>query len=98
MIDGLSEYNGGTSTGVSPFLTYLLPEGVYMQYSHNKQRILDAMKRNLPVIHDGEQYDQIVEYGIQHDTGYAFLILRKEQKLIFTGAGDVTFREIRKRP
>lgn len=64
-----------------------------MQYNYNKQRILDAMKRNLPVIHDRAQYDQIVEYGIRHNAGYAFLILRKGQKLVFAGAGDVTFVE-----
>ena len=61
-----------------------------MSYNYNKQQLRDAMKRKLPVIHDGVQYDQIVEYGIRHDTGYAFVILRKGQKLVFVGAGDIT--------
>jgi len=64
-----------------------------MQYDYNKQQIRDAMRRKLPVIHDGVQYDQIFEYGIRHDAGYAFVILRKGQKLVFAGAGDITIVE-----
>lgn len=64
-----------------------------MQYNYNKQQIRDAMNRNLPVIHDGVQYDQIAEYGIRHDAGYAYVILRKGQRLAFAGAGDITIVE-----
>ena len=64
-----------------------------MQYNYNKQRIRDALKRKLPVIHDGVQYDQIVEYRIHYDAGYAYVILRKGEKLAFAGAGDVTIVE-----
>lgn len=64
-----------------------------MRYDCNKQQIQDAMKRKLPVIHDGVQYDQIVEYGIRYDAGYAFVILRKGQQLVFAGAGELTFAE-----
>ena len=62
-----------------------------MQNNYNKQRILDAMKRKLPVIHDGVQYDQIVDYSIRHDAGYAFVVLRKGPRLAFAGADDITF-------
>lgn len=64
-----------------------------MQYNYNKQQIRDAMKRHLPVIHDGIQYDQIVDYTIHHDAGYAYVILRKGEKLAFAGAGDITIVE-----
>ena len=64
-----------------------------MPYNYNKQKIRDAMKRNIPVIYDGVQYDQIVEYGIRHDAGYAFVILRKGQKLAFAGADNITIVE-----
>ena len=46
-----------------------------MSYNYNKQQLRDAMKRKLPVIHDGVQYDQIVEYGIRHVAECAFVIL-----------------------
>ena len=61
-----------------------------MQYNYNKPLIRDAMKRHLTVIHDGVQYDEIVEHTIRHDAGYAYVILRKGQKLVFAGAGDIT--------
>ena len=64
-----------------------------MKYNYNKRQVHEAMRRKLPVIYDGVQYDQIVEYGIQHDAGYAFVILRKGQKLVFAGAGDITIVE-----
>lgn len=64
-----------------------------MQYDFNKLLIRDAMKRRLPVIHDGVQYDQIVNYTIHHDAGYAYVILRKDEKLAFAGAGDITIVE-----
>lgn len=64
-----------------------------MQYNYNKQQIRDAMKRHLPVIHDGVQYDEIVEHTIRHGAGYAYVILRKGEKLAFAGAGDITIVE-----
>lgn len=64
-----------------------------MQCNHNKQIIREAMKKRRPVIHNGIQYDHIVEYTILHDSGYAYVLLRRDRSLIFANTDEITLVE-----